>query len=116
MVKVIETNVSLDNKGIPVDVQSRVIEAESWDKYLDEVFGDTPADKRRSCCIGSSIASMIGSTRKVSPNCEVICKTDYNFIIHTERNMYQMAYCPAEAFSPERISKALQLKGLDGIE
>jgi hypothetical protein len=39
MIKIIETNLSIHNEtGEVMDHQSRIIEAESWDKYVDYYF------------------------------------------------------------------------------
>jgi len=37
MVKIIETNLALDESGEIVDHQSRVIEMDSWDSYINEI-------------------------------------------------------------------------------
>ena len=37
MIKVIETNLSIDNNDNIVDHQSRVIEVESWEKFINEI-------------------------------------------------------------------------------
>jgi len=37
MIKVIETNLSLDDNENIVDHQSRVIEVESWEDYIEEI-------------------------------------------------------------------------------
>jgi len=37
MIKVIETNLSIDNNDNIADHQSRVIEVESWEKFINEI-------------------------------------------------------------------------------
>jgi len=37
MIKVIETNLSIDNKNTIRDHQSRVIEVYSWEEYVEEI-------------------------------------------------------------------------------
>lgn len=37
MIKIIETNLFIDNQDQLRDFQSRVIEHESWDKYIEEI-------------------------------------------------------------------------------
>jgi len=37
MIKVIETNLSIDNNDNIADHQSRVIEIESWDSFIEEI-------------------------------------------------------------------------------
>jgi len=37
MIKVIETNLSLDNNDNIADHQSRVIEVESWEEFINEI-------------------------------------------------------------------------------
>ncbi len=37
MIQVIETNLSIDNKGQIADHQSRVIEVDNWDDFIDEI-------------------------------------------------------------------------------
>jgi len=37
MIKVIETNLSLDDNNNIIDHQSRVIEVESWEDFIDEI-------------------------------------------------------------------------------
>jgi hypothetical protein len=50
MVKIIETNISLNDDGIQADFQSRVIEVDSWELFVDEIkSGET---KNRTACIG----------------------------------------------------------------
>ena len=37
MIKVIETNLSIDNNNNIADHQSRIIEVDSWDEYIKEI-------------------------------------------------------------------------------
>ena len=37
MIKIIETNLSLDNNDNIVDHQSRVVEIENWNDYIEEI-------------------------------------------------------------------------------
>lgn len=50
MRKVIETNISLDNVGNQADFQSRVIEVESWESYIEEI--KNPTSKVKSDVFG----------------------------------------------------------------
>ena len=45
MVKVIETNISLDQNDNFVDFQSRVIEVESWESFIDEIKNGTTVSR-----------------------------------------------------------------------
>jgi hypothetical protein len=56
MIKVIETNLSINNDNIIIDHQSRVIEIESWDSYTNE-FAENISIIKNSC-----IGSLHGAT------------------------------------------------------
>jgi len=51
MIKVIETNLSIDEENTIKDHQSRVIEVESWKEYIEEIKDAKSVS--RSCFIGS---------------------------------------------------------------
>ena len=51
MVKIIETNLSLNSDDEIMDIQSRVIEVTSWDSYTQEIKNGISVD--RPSCIGS---------------------------------------------------------------
>jgi len=57
MIKVIETNLSLDENENILDHQSRVIEVESWDSFIEEIKnGETICRKSILGCLdGCSI-------------------------------------------------------------
>lgn len=46
MVKVIETNISLSPSREMADFQSRVIEVESWQSFIDEVKNKQPVERK----------------------------------------------------------------------
>jgi hypothetical protein len=63
MVRIIETNLSIDNLGAIQDHQSRVIETESWMLYVDEfIHGKTII---RNSCIGSLHGATIPREAKI---------------------------------------------------
>jgi hypothetical protein len=37
MIRIIETNLSMNNENVIIDHQSRVVEAESWECYIKEI-------------------------------------------------------------------------------
>jgi hypothetical protein len=63
MIKVIETNLSVDGENTIKDHQSRVIGIDSWDKYIQEIK-DAKA-VYRSSIIGSLHGNTIQSDSKV---------------------------------------------------
>jgi len=78
MIKVIETNLSIDGENTIKDHQSRVIEVNSWEEYIQELK-DAKAVHRNSI-IGSLHGNTIQSDSKVENlkyddfhlDCEVI--------------------------------------------
>jgi hypothetical protein len=46
MIKVIETNISVDDQGISRDHQSRVVEFEKWEDVIDEFKSETSVNRR----------------------------------------------------------------------
>jgi len=46
MIKVIETNMSVNLDGEIKDHQSRVIEVESWGSYIQEIMNEKSAERR----------------------------------------------------------------------
>ena len=49
MIKVIETNLSIDNNDNIADHQSRVIEVESWEEFINEIK-ECKTVSRKSIC------------------------------------------------------------------
>lgn len=56
MIKVIETNLSIDNENTIKDHQSRVIEVESWGGYIEEIMNEESIERK------SVIGSLHGKT------------------------------------------------------
>lgn len=56
MAKIIETNLYFNNDNVLIDFQSRVIEVDSWDSYVDEM------KKGESVNRNSYLGSMIGES------------------------------------------------------
>lgn len=73
MVKIIETNISVDDNANPGDAQSRVIEVSSWEDYVNEI--------REGKCVNRN--SVIGNLMGVS----LPKKCKINFIVENERSM-----------------------------
>ncbi|WP_425203738.1 hypothetical protein [Priestia megaterium] len=46
MIKVIETNISIDDKGMQRDHQSRVVEFEEWEDVINEFKSETSVDRK----------------------------------------------------------------------
>lgn len=63
MVKIIETNISLGN-GNMIDTQSRVIELNSWNEYVESIKETKSIIK--DCIIGSLYGATIPRNCKVS--------------------------------------------------
>ena len=66
MVKIIETNLSMDGYDKICDSQSRVIEVESWDSYLDEIAGGECV--ARECIIGNMYGFTIPQSATIIEN------------------------------------------------
>lgn len=49
MIKVIETNLSIDDNNNILDHQSRVIEVELWEDIFDIIVGNKPNTSKHSC-------------------------------------------------------------------
>lgn len=64
MKKVIETNISLDNMGQQADFQSRVIEVESWELFIEEIKSGKSVT--RNCKVGSSFGTSVPRFGKIS--------------------------------------------------
>lgn len=45
MIKIIETNIVFKDIEHPYDVQSRIIEVDSWENYVDEIKGQKQVDR-----------------------------------------------------------------------
>lgn len=63
MIKIIETNLSIDENNIIRDHQSRVIEVDSWDEYIQEIKNSKAI--YRSSIIGSLHGNTIQNDSKV---------------------------------------------------
>ena len=64
MVKIIETNLILNENNEIKDHQSRVIEMESWDDYVDEFIN--PKYKDLKDCLGHLNGAILLKSMKVS--------------------------------------------------
>ena len=82
MVKIIETNISLCQQDIPQDCQSRVIEHESWESYLDEIKNGESKDKY--CIIGS----LYGRSKPKICEVEILQETNHSAIFRFETPFY----------------------------
>ena len=72
MILVIETNLSLDKEDNIKDYQSRVIEIESWDDFINEV-------KEAKCIIRSAyLGGMYGNTIPRSAKVENLIYDDFH--------------------------------------
>jgi len=72
MIKIIETNLSIDENNIIKDHQSRVIEVESWDEYVQEV------KDAKSVSRSSVLGSLHGNTIPSSAVVEIISSDDFH--------------------------------------
>lgn len=63
MIKVIETNLSIDNENNIVDHQSRVIEVGSWEEFINEIKNAETVS--RKSCIGNLHGSTIPRQARV---------------------------------------------------
>lgn len=73
MVKIIETNISMSGEDKLIDNQSRVIEMDSWNEYVENIKNSRGVNKQ--CTLGE----LYGMT--LPHNCKV---TELNF---TDRNV-----------------------------
>lgn len=60
MIKIIETNIRLDKDDIMHDHQSRVIEAKSWDEYIN--YYKKNMETNRSESTFKSLTGLVGSS------------------------------------------------------
>ncbi len=60
MIKIIETNISLDENNLMKDHQSRVIEASSWDEYVN--YYEENIETNRAESNFKSLTRLIGSS------------------------------------------------------
>lgn len=60
MIKIIETNISLDKDNIMKDHQSRVIEAKSWDEYVN--YYEQNIEMNRTESRFKSLTGLVGSS------------------------------------------------------
>jgi len=72
MIKVIETNLSIDENNIIKDHQSRVIEVESWEEYVQEI------KDAKSVSRSSFLGSLHGKTLPTSSVVEIISSDDFH--------------------------------------
>lgn len=90
MVKIIETNLSLDNENNIRDFQSRVIEAESWDSFIDEIKNG------KTVLRNSILGSMSGCTLPRQSKIEELIYDDRhlscNVINYAEQKTKKLAY------------------------
>ena len=63
MIKIIETNLSVDGENTIKDHQSRVIEVDSWDEYIQEI--KTSKTVVRNSVLGSLHGTTIAHNAKV---------------------------------------------------
>ena len=72
MIKVIETNLSVDNENTIKDHQSRVIEVESWEDYIQEI------KEAKSVSRNSVLGSLHGNTIPNNAVVEIISLDDFH--------------------------------------
>jgi len=72
MIKVIETNLSVDNENTIKDHQSRVIEVESWEDYIQEI------KDAKSVSRNSVLGNLHGNTIPSSAVVEIISLDDFH--------------------------------------
>lgn len=60
MIKIIETNISLDENNLMKDHQSRVIEAKSWDEYVN--YYEQNIEMNRTESRFKSLTGLVGSS------------------------------------------------------
>lgn len=60
MIKIIETNISLDEKNLMKDHQSRVIEVKPWDEYVN--YYEQNIEMNRTESRFKSLTGLIGSS------------------------------------------------------
>lgn len=87
MVKIIETNLSIHNETYQImDHQSRIIEAESWDKYIDYYFNYMNGfDDFKFKCLTNMFGNTLPREAKIENfkfddyhlSCDVIKHIDY---------------------------------------
>lgn len=63
MALVIETNLSIDDKGNIADHQSRVIEVDSWDSYIEEI--KSGITKYRMSYLGDLVGNSLPRCSKI---------------------------------------------------
>ena len=94
MIKVIETNISVDNEGISRDHQSRVVEFEKWDDVIDEFKSEISVDRKdalgslhgRTIPLNSMIADLKYDDFHLS--CNIIRDTGNGFLIKDKKLVY----------------------------
>ena len=74
IIKVSETNISIDNLGNYRDCQSRVIEVSSWEEYIDEI--KTKKRVERKCIVGN----LFGISVPIVCDIDIHMKSDKAFI------------------------------------
>ena len=72
MIKVIETNLSIDNENTIKDHQSRVIEVDSWEDYIQEI------KDAKSVSRNSVLGSLHGNTIPNNAVVEIISLDDFH--------------------------------------
>jgi hypothetical protein len=106
MVRIIETNLSIHNeKGEVMDHQSRIIEAESWDKYIDYYFNHMNGFKEQKefKCLDNMTGRTLQSRMEIVNfkydeihlTCDVIQKYEHNGSLHTMKTK-KLAYLVIE--------------------
>jgi hypothetical protein len=78
VVRVIETNLSLNDTGEIVDHQSRVIEVESWETFINEI------QEAKTVIRPSVIGNLHGTSIPIQSNVEDIMYDDF----HLSCNIY----------------------------
>jgi len=94
MIKVIETNISIDDQGISRDHQSRVVEFEKWEHVIDEFKSETSVDRKDA--LGSLHGRTIPLNAMVADlkyddfhlNCNIIQDSGSGFIIKSQKLIY----------------------------
>jgi len=94
MIKVIETNISMDDGGILRDHQSRVIEFEDWEDVIDEFKSEVSVERKdalgnlhgRTIPLNSMVADLKYDDFHLS--CNIIKDTGEGFLIKSKKFMY----------------------------
>jgi hypothetical protein len=92
MIKVIETNISINNDNIIQDHQSRVIEVYSWEEYIEEIKNCKSIN--RSSTLGSLHGTTLPKESKVEnlsyDDNHLMCDVINRFGIRSKKLTYKV--------------------------